>query len=1538
METQTVFVTRSIHRRIPKNTMSRWIFTLTLLILTHSLFGQPFTRVSQPIDITPEDITQPIPHANQPINLITSDNSVLVTLKSTYGSVNAKHDISIFGDIGINSIKDLTVITGNPNIDTATFRQILLLTLTTSGKQSVINAVERLKALDFVENAEPNSIASINLNPNDPYFTDNSLWGLIKIQAPLAWDTTTGSHAVKVGIMDTGIANHPDLVANITDGWDFYYNVPHNPNTLLGEHGTHVSGIVGGVGDNGLGIVGVNWDVSLVPMRIDFDGNSAYYSTMIEAITWGINNEIPVLNMSFGGFGEATTVRDAIANYPGLFVWAAGNAGTNTDAFVANYGSFDLPNLISVGNTTSTDARQANSNYGLNTVNIYAPGTDILSTVFGSGYDTNTGTSMSAPCVTGVAALVLSVSPDLTSAQLKTLLSDSADSITISTPSGTQNVSRVNAYNAIGLARLQPRNLTYVASGQDVTFSWQAPLNTVDLMGYLIYRDETELSWINTATHTYTDSNVPNGVYTYTLTACYELNVRAPISMDVTAGYVINITTQPVANLYVIEGNVNGTLSLTATVSQGIPLGYTWYSNTTHSNVGGTPVTGQGEDSPTYTLPAELGAGIYYYFCEVYALGATPVRSNVTTVGVAGTGNIAFLDENGNMQSVDATSLTGTESTLTTGWYYVPNNITYSQRLTISTPDHGEVAIILGDNAQMTASGGGINVGTGNNLRIYAQSNDTNMGRLTANGGANQAAIGGDVESAGGNITIVGGIITATAVGPSSGGGYSGGAGIGGGGANAGDPSLTSYESINIYGGIITAQGSWGGSGIGCGGGGWNDITGRINILGGTISTRGGTFDGYGIAGGVISTISGDAVLVSSCIDQDNSIRPALPTGENMGPAIVYNNGMGTMYGNVTLSRNVTIPANSNLFITNGQTLTIQEGFSLTNNGNIIVEDGGNIVGTVLGNQPILPVFTISGGAGYVYTKGILLITTDGAYSVGMRAGVSSTTSERIVIAPSVNADITLSDVSINMSNNVGLSAFDMTGATVNLTLLGSNTLRSGGNRAGLEVTFGSTLNITEASTGSLVATAGNYGAGIGGRGAGWTVGTATCGTINIAGGTITATGGFAGAGIGNGQGSRNSGLINISGGNITASGSTSGGAGIGDGQAGNSDITINISGGRVTATGSDYSSGYNFANSAAIGGAWSGGAVVNITGGIINARCGTNGNAYDIGTGNDVSAGALAITSISITGGSVFAAHNLITDRWEDGITRYPVKVTVKGDDETTLINNAQVSNNQWENPALTGGHFTNTGFSTVAQGVAWLWLPDNDEYVISATNDLYYGYEYVYVEPSDDNPVTIILSQPVFTISGSVVYGTDLVPIPNAHIRFTNDIFDGYSPPAFNADDLGAYSLQLPAGTYNVTVTGTFNGTDFTYNLFSANAIHVTGNADNVMLHVYPNSDDDVTGAPIVTALKANYPNPFNPSTTIAFAVGLPSEVSIDIYNVRGQKVRTLVSGMYEAGVHNVVWNGVSDDGRSVGSGVYFYRMVSGDFVSVKKMLMLK
>jgi hypothetical protein len=347
--------------------------------------------------------------------------------------------------------------------------------------------------------------------------------------------------------------------------------------------------------------------------------------------------------------------------------------------------------------------------------------------------------------------------------------------------------------------------------------------------------------------------------------------------------------------------------------------------------------------------------------------------------------------------------------------------------------------------------------------------------------------------------------------------------------------------------GSLTATGA--SAGIG---GGWNGSGGTISINGGTVTATTGSWGGAGIgggwsgAGGTINAITGNAVIFAS------SIRPELPTGVNMGPAIVFNGIDGTMYGNVELERNITIPSGRILEVQSSQTLTIKNGYTLTNNGTIIKR--GNIYGTIAGNQPVEPAFMVSGSSAYTYSGGVLTITGNGSYTIGMRSGISSTV-ERIVVSSGVEADITLSDVNINVSSINNACAFDMTGATVNLTLVGNNVLISGENRAGLQTPNGSTLVITDGSTGSLTAT-GSNGAGIGG---GWN---GAGGTITINGGTVTATGDSSGAGIGGGN-SGAGGTISINGGTVTATGSW-GGAGIGGGWSGAGGTISTINGNAV--------------------------------------------------------------------------------------------------------------------------------------------------------------------------------------------------------------------------------------------------------------------------------------------------------------------------------------------------------------------------------------
>jgi subtilisin family serine protease len=357
--------------------------------------------------------------------------------------------------------------------------------------KQVESVVQTLQSLPEVEYAEPNYIYYALNTPNDPSFDE--LWGLentgqsgglagADISAVQAWDVTTGSDEVIVGIVDTGIDyQHEDLAANIykNPGEDAWAN-PNDPTSGNGidddgngkvddwigwnfidetnvakddnMHGTHVAGTVGAVGNNGKGVVGVNWKVKLVPLKfLDYDG-SGTTEDAIEAIIYAADLGAKILNNSWGGGAYSQALLDAIkyANEKGvLFVVAAGNDGTNNDETPTYPANYNVENVISVAasdradqralwgsgddgsddcgfNCSSAMAATPGSNYGPKTVHLAAPGKEIYSSVPG-GYRTLSGTSMATPHVVGAAALLLARDPSLTAVQLKQVLMNSVD-------------------------------------------------------------------------------------------------------------------------------------------------------------------------------------------------------------------------------------------------------------------------------------------------------------------------------------------------------------------------------------------------------------------------------------------------------------------------------------------------------------------------------------------------------------------------------------------------------------------------------------------------------------------------------------------------------------------------------------------------------------------------------------------------------------------------------------------------------------------------------------------------------------------------------------------------------------------------------------------------------------------------------------------------------------------------------------------------------------------------------------------------------
>ena len=362
------------------------------------------------------------------------------------------------------------------------FKTILSLTLKEPGKENVLKAIEKLEQRKDIISAEPDFALNLtSANPDDTYFRSGNQWGLNFTNAPQAWNIATGSNTVMVGVIDSGIqTNHPDLNGRVnTDlSRDFTLASPHIPTSVMDTngHGTHVAGIIGAQGNNGTGITGVGQNIQLVSLRVNQNNHNTYASHLVLAINYAGANDIPILNNSNRAFNiTATTVtafETALQGYDGLFVTAAGNETTNNDTNTTQFPSplFRTNNLLAVGSLDSNGSRSSFSNWGENTVDIFAPGGAILSTWPTAltsqhdsdrpGYRTESGTSMAAPHVAGVAALMLSVNPDLTPQQLRTNLLNNSSALTITVPdpgfwpwewgrTKDINVKKLNAYESV---------------------------------------------------------------------------------------------------------------------------------------------------------------------------------------------------------------------------------------------------------------------------------------------------------------------------------------------------------------------------------------------------------------------------------------------------------------------------------------------------------------------------------------------------------------------------------------------------------------------------------------------------------------------------------------------------------------------------------------------------------------------------------------------------------------------------------------------------------------------------------------------------------------------------------------------------------------------------------------------------------------------------------------------------------------------------------------------------------------------------------
>ncbi len=463
---------------------------------------------------------------------------------------------------------------------------------------------------DAVRYVEPNYRYQIAATPDDTRWGD--LWGLRAINAPTAWDTTTGSGEVVVGVVDTGIDyTHPDLAANVwtaPSGWNVGGCAvgTHGFRSINGAascdpaddhgHGTHIAGTIGARGNNGQGVVGVNWQVKLMGLKFLNNQGIGNTSDAIAALDYalatrqaGVN--LRVLNLSWGETSPSLSLRAALAQTDAasiLVIAAAGNRGTNNDDapyYPASYGTApdNLPNIVAVTGINQNGVRPSDFfNYGPNSVHLAAPGVGIWSTAPGvAAYSALDGTSMAAAHVSGAAALLLSAPGfgTLSAAQLKTRLLACGDTMNGAPKTITNrrlNVARALSYSGCATPFL---TVTTMAAPPDTGAITVAPAGDTYLAGTVItltatpqpgYRfsswkvdgfgggDSNPLSITVTHDHLI-EASFAKEVYVLGLTATAGGQVSAtPAAENYAAGTTVELLATPTAGNIFVGWTVDG--------------------------------------------------------------------------------------------------------------------------------------------------------------------------------------------------------------------------------------------------------------------------------------------------------------------------------------------------------------------------------------------------------------------------------------------------------------------------------------------------------------------------------------------------------------------------------------------------------------------------------------------------------------------------------------------------------------------------------------------------------------------------------------------------------------------------------------------------------------------------------------------------------------------------------------------------------------------------------------------------------------------
>lgn len=400
--------------------------------------------------------------------------TIVVALLAMSGSLVSAQPLAVSAPTSGNYVPDEVLVSLKPGVSASavahsvgarpeqqTLLGVWVFKVPAGAVPHVVNALSRNPNVEY---AEPNGIATITLDPNDPY--DNSecynsskhgcitQWAWAKVQAYQAWEITTGS-SVKIAVVDTGVDNsHPDLPSLVAQK-DFVNNDDSAEDD--NGHGTHVAGTIGALTNNGIGVAGANWSVSLLAAKVLDSSGSGSYAAVVNGIVWAADNGAKAINLSLGGTVPSKTLQKAVDyawNKGAVLACAAGNSGTQAKLYPAAY-----TNCIAVAATDESDAKASFSNYGAKWVDVAAPGVHILSTMpdtfvylntqygYYKDYDSLSGTSMATPHVTGLAGLVWAKGVCTSNTCVRSKIETTADPI-----SGTGTYwkwGRINYYKAV---------------------------------------------------------------------------------------------------------------------------------------------------------------------------------------------------------------------------------------------------------------------------------------------------------------------------------------------------------------------------------------------------------------------------------------------------------------------------------------------------------------------------------------------------------------------------------------------------------------------------------------------------------------------------------------------------------------------------------------------------------------------------------------------------------------------------------------------------------------------------------------------------------------------------------------------------------------------------------------------------------------------------------------------------------------------------------------------------------------------------------